>query len=599
MCGISGIINLSNRKKREEKKIQKMNELIKHRGPNSEGYYYDEKVELAHRRLAIFDLSSLGNQPMERGNNIIVYNGEIYNYLEIREELENKGYKFKTNTDTEVILFSYEEWGEECVGKFNGMWAFAIYDKIKEKVFCSRDRFGIKPFYYKYEDNILYFGSEIKQLLKKKGNLVNKEILLTYLTTGLEEYDNSETFFKEIKKLPQGSNLIVNLKTKNINIEEYYNLEKEANKLGKKTIEDYKIRLYESIKLRKQADVVVSTCLSGGLDSSSIATILSETNENLEEIKAIHAKSTEEKNIEEDFAKKIAQKERINLIIIEPSKEEFKKYLDEVIYTQEEPFGSTSIIMQYLVMKKAREIGSIVMLDGQGGDETLLGYERYYSAYLKSFPFYEIPKLVYKIKRRNSISVFNLLKLSFGFSNYNLRKYFILKQSKFVKNKYKKYINFNIIKKNCEAFKNIKKLQIQELTSTQLPHLLKYEDKNSMRNSIETRLPFLDYKLVEIALNIDDKKKMKNGWTKYPLRKSLDGRMDEKITWRKSKLGFASPQKTWLDFLSKEINEKIKASKILNEICEIEKLKIDTLSIKEKWKYYNIAKWEEIFKVEL
>lgn len=606
MCGIAGIINSEKNIKDLEEEIKKMTDIIEHRGPNAKGYYIENnKVAFGHRRLSILDLSNIGNQPMSINDNelVIIFNGEIYNYIEIKQDLQNKGYNFKSNTDTEVILYAYKEWGKNCVNKFNGMWAFAIYDRKNSRIFCSRDRFGVKPFYYKLENNTFYFGSEIKQLIKKENNKVNKEILITYLTTGIEEYDIFNTFFADIKKLPGSYNLTYDLNTNNFTMEKYYDLESKVKKRKKETkelyVEDYKKIFKNSISLRLRSDAKVGVCLSGGLDSSSIATVAGKElfKKSNQKMLAIHAKASEKELAENYYAEIVSKQSNLKLEVIEPTIEEFKQLIDEVIYTQEEPFGSPSIFMQYLVMKKAKELGCFVMLDGQGGDETLLGYERYYCAYLNSLPLLKKILAFNKIRQNNTLSMLTILKYTIGFSNYNIRKLLINKRATKIKKEYKKYINFEIIKKSAKAFKDINKLQILEINNLQMPHLLKYEDKNSMKHSIETRLPFIDYNLVETVLAIDNSIKIKDGWTKYILRKTMEDIMSKEISWRKSKLGFVSPEKTWLNEIKNEIKKSFETSELLNSICMIEKINFSNNDLREIWRYYNVAKWAEIYKV--
>ena len=386
MCGISGIINKT-RGSVSKSDLKQINDLIIHRGPDAEGFYFKNEVGFGHRRLSILDLSELGSQPMTLDDLTITYNGEIYNYIEIREELQALGYSFKSESDTEVILAAYKQWGKECIHRFNGMWAFAIHDSSNDEVFITRDRFGIKPLYYKESNLGFYFGSEIKQLLYFDDNpTVNKQILFDYLYLSYHHHTN-DTFFEGISSLEPGHNLIFCLKTQTFKIKRYYDLKKKEEFEGlnfDEALKKYGEKIRNSIKLRLRSDVKVGTCLSGGMDSSFIASYASKFyNKNAQErFTAITAKSTEKKTDESHFAKKVVENSNLNWALTEPSKEEFLKYLDEVINVQEEPFGSPSIIMQYFVMKKAKEEGCIVMLDGQGGDETLLGYDRYYATYI-------------------------------------------------------------------------------------------------------------------------------------------------------------------------------------------------------------------------
>lgn len=600
MCGISGIIN-KNKNAIEEDEIKRINDLIVHRGPDDEGFYLEKNFAFGHRRLSILDLSSSGHQPMNYIDKyVITYNGEVYNYLEIKEELVEHGYEFHSHTDTEVILASYDKWGEECVSKFNGMWAFAIYDKEKEIIFCSRDRFGIKPFYYTEVDDKFVFGSEIKQLLEFYDDIfANKKNLMDYLIIGFEDHTN-ETFFENIYKLEQSHNLIYDLKINNFKIKRYYDITNKKYDISEAdSIAKYKDALLNSIQLRLRSDVKVGTCLSGGLDSSSIAAIagnkyFKKTNE---KFIAIHAKSIEKKTDESKFAKEVAEFCNLNLQIIEPASDEFIKCIDEVIYAQEEPFGGPSVFMQYFVMKKAKEIGCTVLLDGQGGDETLLGYERYYPAYLMSLGFFDMLKGFINSSKNSKLSIKQLIQYLIYFTNAKIRVKRLKNKNSFIKKEYFNQIDFKLIEKNSNNYMNIFKLQYSEIYKTQLPHLLRYEDKNSMRHSIETRLPFIDYKVLETALSINNKYKIKDGWTKYIFRKAIENILPKNIVWRKNKFGFEAPTQSWLDSIDNEMKDAIKKSKIINIISG--NFNFNKLDKNQKWKLYNIAKWEQIYNVKI
>lgn len=602
MCGISGIINKYNNSI-DKQEIKTINDLISHRGPDDEGLFYEKNFAFGHRRLSILDLSSDGHQPMHYLDKYtITYNGEVYNYIEIKEELEDDGYSFNSNTDTEVILASYDKWGEECVNKFNGMWAFAIYDKEKDIIFCSRDRFGIKPFYYTQIDNKFVFGSEIKQLLEfYDKRYVNKKILMDYLIIGFEEHTN-ETFFENIFKLEQSHNLIYNLNIHTYKIEKYYDIQRDNSIKDfneEKTEKLYKEKLKNSIKLRLRSDVKVGTCLSGGLDSSSIASIASKiyNEQSKSRFLAIHAKSTQKNNDESKYAKDVAKYCNLDLKITEPTKEDFLNNIDEVIYTQEEPFGGPSIFMQYFVMKKAKEENCKVMLDGQGGDETLLGYERYYPAYLLDLNFSDSIIGFFNASKNSKLSIKQLIQYSIYFTRSTIRIRRLKSKNSYIKKEFLDSFNQEIIKQNSKSYLDIFKLQKEEIYHTQMPHLLRYEDKNSMRNSIETRLPFIDYNVLETAISINSKFKIKDGWTKYILRKTVEKILPNNIVWRKNKFGFEAPSKTWLDSIENEMNNTIQNSLIIQKISnDIDYTKLDE---KQKWKLFNIAKWEQIYNVEI
>ena len=598
MCGISGIINKNN-KSVEELLILQMTDIIAHRGPDSSGSYLYKNIAFGHRRLSILDLSSSGHQPMKYLDDLVItYNGEIYNFIEIREELIQKGYIFDSNSDTEVILKAYHCWGKTCVNYFNGMWSFSILDIKQKIVFCSRDRFGVKPFYYIENNDLFSFGSEISQLLPFLPNrILNKKVALDYLISGIEECSN-ETFFKDIYLLKGGHNLVFDLQTNSYEIERYYNLKLSDQK--NTSVDDYIQELKRSITLRLRSDVKVGTCLSGGIDSSTISSFASKLYQNSnEKFMAIHAKSSEYKTDESEFAKIVSKIANINLNFVEPSYSDFKSNILSIIKIQQEPFGSLSIIMQYFVFKKAKELGCIVMLDGQGGDETLLGYERYYPAIVKSKKGIAKLKALLQSSKNSRLSLLDTIKYQYYFSNYKLR----LKRLKFKNSFYKSEIlneyeseELRII---SESYNDISILQKNEIESSQLPHLLKYEDRNSMANSIESRLPFLDYKLVELSLNTNNSLKIKDGWTKFILRKAAETILPKEIVWRKAKLGFNAPEKTWTKEFENEMIKEIEQSEILNNFIHFKKLYFKNLDLRTKWRLYNFSAWEKEFKVKL
>ncbi len=601
MCGISGIISLD-KKAIKKDEIKSINDLISHRGPDDEGFYIEKNFAFGHRRLSILDLSLDGHQPMSyKDRYTITYNGEVYNYLEIRAELIQFGYSFNSETDTEVILASYDKWGQECVSKFNGMWSFAIYDSKKEIIFCSRDRFGIKPFYFTQIDNKFIFGSEIKQLLHfQKVRFVNKKLLIDYLVNNIEEHTN-ETFFEGIIKLEQSHNLIFDLKNSNYNIKKYYEL--TPKKIS--TEKEYQSELLKAIKLRLRSDVKVGTCLSGGLDSSTVASIASKLSTANEKFNAIHAKSQDKVSDESSFAKLTANHCNINLNIIEPNSEEFINKINEVIYTQEEPFGGPSIFMQYFVMQKAKENGYKVMLDGQGGDETLLGYKRHYPSVFYSIAKKEgfikgLKALRNSSKQNADMSFKNILKYTLGTFLPSARLKINIRAASFIKKEHLKHSNFDYLKQFAKASKKVFEMQKIELMKTSLPALLKYEDKNSMRNSIEARVPFIDYKVVEQALALPEQSKIKEGWSKYVLRDLAKEYLPSDVVWRKNKFGFESPDKSWLSSNENEMYNVVKNSKILQEICIANfSDEYKNLLLRKQWQLYNVAKWEEIFKVQI
>lgn len=601
MCGISGIIDRSNTPiPRGE--IEAMNGRIRHRGPDDEGFFLENNVALGHRRLSILDLSPEGHQPMHRAQRyVIVYNGEVYNYLELRDELITRGHAFTSHSDTEVILAAYEEWGEGCVSRFNGMWAFALYDRERQTLFCSRDRFGVKPFYYVQTPGRFAFGSEIKQLLPFLDERnVNTKILIDYLVLSYEEHTD-ETFFEGVFKLPPSHNLLYDLKTGDFTLQRYYTIridESMGTLEEAEAVRTYAASLEDAIKIRLRSDVKVGTCLSGGLDSSSVAAIAAKMyNTQDRSLSAVHAKSSEASNDESRWARTVADHCALDLNVIEPGADAFRACLEHVIRIQEEPFGSPSIIMQYLVFEEANRLGCKVMLDGQGGDETLMGYERYLPAYLLSLKGSARFRGFWLSFRHSKLTPWKLLQYFVYFTNTSIRLARLKKKLSFIKPEYFDRLSTGTLRDSARNYGNILGLQLLEITSTQLPHLLKYEDKNSMCHSVEARLPFVDYRNVENALAIRNDLKIHKGWTKYLLRRGVEKLLPFEVVWRKDKIGFEAPSATWLKAHAEAMEASVRNSPLLRTLCTT--YDYSKLDAKTRWKLFNIAEWERIYDVKI
>ncbi len=582
MCGIAGIIDLKGNLV-SNKEVEKMIKIINYRGPDDDGYYIENNIGFGHCRLSIIDLTYAGHQPMKSCDNslLIVYNGEIYNFVELRKELETLGYKFKSNTDTEVILYSYKEWGENCVNKFNGDWAFAILDKNKKELFCSRDRFGVKPFYYFFDGKVFAFASEIKSLLELGiSREVNPNLIYDFLIFGLLEHTN-ETFFKNVKKLPQSSWLKLNQKGE-IVIKKFWDFEvsNELNSNNERSTiyeQDFLELFTNSVKIRLRSDVPIGSCLSGGLDSSAIVCVINDLlkKENVpnigERLKTFSACYEEKKVDERSYIEEVITKTKAEKNYIFPDPEEFLKEIEDIVWHQEEPFGGTSMFAQWKVLKKAREKVK-VLLDGQGGDENLCGYRKFYFFYLKGL--YERKKysLFFKefLQFFSSIDILKTLNLKSGFRyiNYGNKLFKIedLINHSFLEKFKERKINFSYQKNLGNRIK-------EDITKWSLPVLLRFEDKNSAASSIETRLPFLDYRLVEKIGTLPLDTKLNNGWTKFILRNSLKGILPEKIRLRKSKLGFSTPQDSWMRYnLYENIKSTFKNSTFLQDYVNKEQL---------------------------
>ena len=563
MCGIAGIYNLDG-KPLEKRLLQKMADTMKHRGPDDEGYYLDKNIGFAHRRLSIIDLSPAGHQPMANEDKSIwiIHNGEIYNYLELKEDLRKRGHRFKSDTDTEVILHAYEEWGEGCLQKFNGMWAFAIWDKREKKLFCARDRFGIKPFYYYFDGKTFVFASEIKGILQAgipRGT--NNQIVYDYLVNSYTDHAE-ETFFLGIKQLLASHYLVV--RNSSLKISRYWELSVKDNqnlKGSKEYAERFRELFIDSVRLRLRSDVPIGTCLSGGLDSSSIVCVAngflhgyfgSSLGDRQQSFSAVYDnKECDERT----FIKRVVEKTGIVSHYTFPTVKDLLKDLDNLIWYQEEPFQSTSVYAQYCVFRTARENGVKVILDGQGGDETLAGYNFYF------FPFYN--ELIRRLKFCTLWKEIVAYWSCYGFHDFIrivtyyplffpdwmksfLKKCFRRKPSSFFRKEFLNEYGEHLTSTDKKFEEHFAAYIYNGIFLNHLPHLLHWEDRNSMTFSIESRVPFLDHRLVEFCFSLPVEQLIDKGWTKVILRNGMKGVLPEEVRTRRDKIGFAVPEKDWI-----------------------------------------------------
>lgn len=590
--------------------IQNMTDAVAHRGPDGQGIWRRGSVALGHRRLSILDLSELGHQPMvdEVSGCVISYNGEIYNYLELRQELAGRGYLFRSHTDTEVILKAYDCWGQACVEKFNGMWAFAIYDPRRNIVFCSRDRFGVKPFYYAELAGGFAFGSEIRQLLPLlPQRKADAHVLFGFLVARVAE-NTERSFFAGVRKLPGGHSLVYDLATNTYAIRRYYSLEYRSGYATldlKDALGTFDSLFQDAIRLRLRSDVRVGTCLSGGMDSSSIATLAGAAYrlQTGQPFSAITAISEDPATDESGFARSIVEHAGLDWITIKPGYDDFRAAIDGVVRAQEEPFASASVFMQFFVMREARRAGIPVLLDGQGGDETLLGYDRYFADHLLQSLKSLRPAVAWRVfdgLRRNGRpgALRALLWNSLYFHAPAIRRFATRDQLALFRPDFRSQVR--AASRTPMACTNMFGMQKQELEQTNLPVLLRYEDKNSMAHSIETRLPFLDYRLVEFSSSVATEVKLHDGWGKYLLRKSMEFRMPSEIVWRKHKFGFEAPELQWMRMHRDDIRETIASSDLLRTICPDLSVEAQVGQRSNQgmlWRLYSAARWAREFEV--
>lgn len=546
MCGIVGVFNLEQKKVSSEI-IAPMIEAIKHRGPDDTAEYIENNLAFGFVRLSILDLSKAGRQPMrsEDGRYVVVFNGEIFNYLELRNELKELGYNFISDSDTEVLLNAYREWGEECLHKFNGMWAFGIYDNVTGSVFFSRDRYGIKPFYYTVHENQFYFSSEIKGLLARPEikRIPNDEKIYDFLLNNRTDV-GTKTFFQNILKLAPGH--CISIDKNGIRIHRWYDLRKEL-KEPVKDASEYFTLLKDAIELRMRSDVPVGVCLSGGLDSSTIASILLLNDDNTS-INTFSAVFPGDNRVDESKYINAYSDRLKNMNFISPSGETLYSDLNRLLSLHEEPFPSTSPYLQYKVMECAREKVKVT-LDGQGADEQLAGYTYFYGIYFREL-FYSFNWLTCL---RELISIFKmpnrliLLKSTLFF----LLPPFIGKQIKRQKFRYfepsfKKRVQSVKLESNLVFFTSSLNESLLNHFEYKLEHLLKWGDLNSMAHSIESRVPFLDHRLVEKTLTLQPDKLIRNGISKRILRDAMKDLLPSVIAERRDKIGFESPNSRWL-----------------------------------------------------
>lgn len=579
MCGIAGIIAKDKGLVTQER-LKRMTDVIAHRGPDGEGQWISSNAEvgLGHRRLSIIDLSHEADQPMHYLDRYsIVFNGEIYNYIELKETLLKQGYQFRTASDTEVLMALYHRDGEQCLQLLDGMFSFVLYDEQKQTIFCARDRFGEKPFFYSYEKGKhFYFGSEMKCLWAGGiPKVVNNKMLFNYLAYGFMDNpaDLSETFYEQCTRLPHSHYIILNLNTFELKIQCYYDIKwrNTNNSIGEEEAkEKFHELFYTSVQRRLRSDVPVGSSLSGGLDSSLVVCVIAElkkgTPQKQNTFSAVFPgfKKDERKYMDYVLAKTPAEPH-----FVTPTDEGFISSIDKLAFHQEEPFGSASIYVQYCVMQMAKENNVTVLLDGQGADEILAGYHPYYVNYFKELKKKHSSNYKSELNEYYAMHVGSDINFNVVDGWKNKLKNGIPSQAAFMRRLYERYkhVKNPFIQKDffnayfSESFNNLYEFETlnQSLyTSTMLKglqELLRYADRNSMAHSREVRLPFLSHEVVEFLFSLPSEFKIRNGWTKWIMRQTFKDILPDEITWRKDKIGFEPPQRNWMK--NKDIEDKV------------------------------------------
>ena len=603
MCGITGFIG---REQNKEEILKNMTDRIAHRGPDDEGFYIKDEVALGHRRLSIIDLAN-GKQPMYSNDKklVIVFNGEIYNYQELKEELK-KDYKFKTSSDTEVILAGFKKWGKGIIDKLRGMWAFAIYDEETKTLFASRDPFGIKPFYYYFneETKTLMFSSEIKSFLDHPSfkKEFNKELLSSYMSFSFTP--TTETFFKGVKRLDAGSNLT--FKNNKLTIEKYYKLKfpiKEED--YDKTVDEIAKTMKESVKYHMIADVEVGSFLSSGVDSSYIVSLAKPDKtytvgyENKQYDETVYAK---------ELSKELGIKNKTKII----SKKEYMNALDKILYYMDEPSSDPAIVALYFVAKLASEDVKVV-LSGEGADEFFGGYN-YYRELVDHKAYNKIPFAI----RHAIASVAKLLPPIHGV-NFLVRRGEKLEDSYIGVNRVyhdrelKKILKVPVTLTNKEITKdvykdyskesNLVKMQAIDINYWLMKDILQKADRMTMANSIEGRVPFIDKEVYKIAssLPLDYKVTKKN--TKVALRDAAK-KVIPNESYNRKKLGFPVPVRAWMkdddvyniikkEFETDTAKEFFNTKKLIKMLDCHKACKSD--NYRKIWNVFVFLKWYDVF----
>ena len=598
MCGINVIVSDIKNKK---KIIKNMNDKIIHRGPDAEGYYVDDVVALGQRRLSIIDLEG-GVQPMynEDKSIVIVFNGEIYNYLELKEELTN--HTFVTNSDTEVLIHGYEEWGIELLNKLRGMFSFCLYDIKKQEMLVVRDHFGIKPLYYYVGDEELLFGSEIKSFLEYPNFVkeLNKEMIGAYLTFSFTP--GEKTFFKNVYKLIPGSYMKIDVNTREFNINKYFSfLFSETDKSYKEIVDEISKTMEESVKHHLISDVEVGSFLSSGIDSSYLVSLAKPD-------KTYTVGYDINKYSEIDLARDLTDRLGITNISSKISKEEYMNAIEDVFYHMDEPTTDACSIAVYFLAKLASRDVKVV-LSGEGADEFFGGYNSY-----DDHPYTKLPLFI----RKTIAGICKLLPRN-RYTRYLIRRGLSLEEGYVSINrnfyddelgdilKYKDYLsNKEIVKDVYSEYKNESDLNKKLAVDIRywLPdNILNIVDKMTMAHSIESRVPFTDIEVFKLSSTLTPKYKVREGVTKVSLREAARWVIPNE-SYKKKKLGFPVPIRDWIkedDFYNeiKSTFEMDIAFELFNRDNIMKLLDDHKNGVRDNyrkvWAIYSFLKWYKVY----
>lgn len=576
MCGIACILSLDGQRDLQPN-IQQMTDILTHRGPDDSGTLVERQVAFGFRRLSILDLEQTGHQPMTSvdGSCTIIFNGEIYNFIELRERLESRGYRFRSTGDTEVLLNAYCEWGEECLPMLNGMWAFLIYDRRRNRIFGSRDRFGIKPLFMHRGKGEVLFASEIKAI--RASGLYKTEI--DWSTAGdflvrqkLDETNNS--FFAGIEKIPPGSGFTLSPDGQ-MQLWSFWSLAEPRAQSEAGAIERYAEIFEDSVRLHKRSDVPLAVFLSGGIDSTSILCSLARDRETssvnvqdrLKALSFMDPRFDESRFINDTIKQTGAELERV-----EYSSQYIWKDLPKVLWFHDEPVHSTTALIGYRLSQAATDNGIKVILNGQGADETGAGYPSYFNGYWQTLLATSGPLALFRdlqdyaqfwggspARIFSGVLMQTIASRAYYFRNYQRMRTWLGLQN----DRRHSWFSPDFLSKlsprepsRTDLFYLDPLLQ-HSVERSPLPLYLRIEDRNAMAHSVEIRVPFLDHRLVEHIFSIPGQYKMRGPLNKYIIREAMRGKIPDSVHGRHDKMGFPSPEGAWMAELEENIRDML------------------------------------------
>ena len=631
MCGIAGYVAASDPRPFAAYQSTVL-DVLRHRGPDDAGWWVDGRAgrnpppeepgrhALFHRRLSILDLSDLGHQPMATpdGRFVIAFNGEVYNYVELRKELANAGCRFQSQSDTEVLLWAFAQWGPACLPKLVGMFAFALFDRDRNRLILARDSFGIKPLYFAQPAAGFAFASEMKALRPLVSGRVRADRLFQYLRDGLTDH-GGETLLADIHQLPAAHWLEVDLATAKVGEPRRYwdiDLSRRSNLSFPEAVTQARELFLDSVRLHLRSDVPVGAALSGGIDSSAIVSAMRAVAPNAD-LRTFSYIADDPAVAEEKYADMVADRAGAVASKVHLGPADLVADLDQLIGTQDEPFGSTSIYAQYRVFRLAAESGVKVMLDGQGADEMLAGYHGYFAArvgsllgrgeWVKAYTFARAASRLPGVGGRAMLLARGLRGLlpagmqAVGKAGFGRPKVPAWLNAEWFA---RRQVVTSAGKQSARRTEQLRERLYHTITATSLPMLLRYEDRDSMAWSIESRVPFLTPALAEFFLSLPEHYLISpEGVTKHVFREAMRGLVPDPVLDRRDKIGFATPERQWLEALAPWVGNVLSPSRL----ARVPALNAPVVAQEWRgvldgsrpfdwrvWRWVNLVRWAEV-----